>query len=162
MTQLTAETARQLLSYDGEHLRWKVKRQRVQKGGIAGSSRDGYRRVCVYGTRYEAHRLIWLIVHGHWPKHQIDHIDGNPLNNRIENLRDVPHSENCRNQRLHAHNTSGHAGVSWETGKRRWTAQIISRGKTIHLGSFHDKNEAIAARQLAEQQHGFHPNHGRR
>lgn len=158
---LTAERARELLHYDGENLRWNVARQKIQKGAIAGSDRDGYRRVCIDGKRYEAHRLIWLIVHGVWPTHKIDHEDQNNRNNRIENLRDVPNRENCLNQKLHCTNTSGHAGVSWDKSKNRWRAEIVSHGKHIKLGSFINKDDAIAARKLAEQAHGFHPNHGK-
>ncbi len=159
---LTAERARELLHYDGEHLRWKVTRQKIQKGDIAGSDRDGYRRVCLDGKRHEAHRLVWLIVHGHWPTHKIDHEDQNPRNNRIENLRDVTNRENCLNQKLHRTNTSGHAGVSWDKTKNRWAAQIMVHGKTLKLGSFKIKDDAIKARKNAEIQHGFHPNHGKR
>lgn len=158
---LTADRARELLLYDGEKLRWNVSRQKIQKGSIAGSDRDGYRRVCVDGKRYEAHRLIWLIVHGHWPTHVIDHEDQNNGNNRVENLRDVTHRKNCLNQKLHRTNTSGHTGVSWDKSKNRWTSQIMVHGKTIHLGAFKIKDDAINARKMAEIQHGFHQNHGR-
>lgn len=159
---LTAEEAREILHYDGQHLRWKQPRQRRTVGEIAGSDRDGYRRICIDGKRYEAHRLVWLIVKGVWPTHQIDHIDGDNTNNRIENLRDVTNRENCLNQKLHVTNSSGHVGVSYHKKQKRWTAQIIVHGKTIRLGSFKQFEDAVAARQAAQQQHGFHTNHGKR
>jgi hypothetical protein len=55
---------------------------------------------------------------------------------------------------------SGHAGVTWDKSKSRWTAEIMNHGKTIHLGVFKNKDDAIAVRKLAEQAFGFHPNHG--
>lgn len=158
---LTAERARELLLYDGENLIWTVRRQKVKNGAIAGSLEDGYRRICIDGKRYRAHRLIWLIVHGVWPTNIIDHEDHNTGNNQIGNFRDVTHRENCLNQKLHCTNTSGHAGVYWGKRESRWRAQIYVHGKTIHLGRFDSKDEAIAARKLAEQEHGFHPNHGK-
>jgi len=159
---ITAEVVRQLFTYDGEHLRWNVSRQKIQKGSIAGEIRDGYRRIGVNGKKYGAHRLIWLFVHGQFPTNFIDHIDGNGLNNRIENLRDVTNRENCLKQKLHCTNTSGHAGVSWNKHKNRWTAEIHVLGKKINLGAFINKDDAINKRKEAEQQHGFHPHHGKR
>jgi hypothetical protein len=163
MTQLTAEIVRQLLEYDGEHLRWKVNRTgTARKGTIAGSTASKkYRTIKIFGKTHSAHRVIWLIVHGHWPKHQIDHIDGNPLNNRIDNLRDVTPTENSQNMKRPSHNTSGRIGVYWDKCKRKWAAYIKVGQKQTGLGRFNHKHEAIAARQLAEEKHGFHPNHGR-
>lgn len=159
---ITAEIVRQLFIYDGEHLRWNVSRQKIQKGAIAGEIRDGYRRIGVNGQKYAAHRLIWLFVYGQFPTHFIDHIDGNGLNNRIENLRDVTNRENCLKQKLHCTNTSGYTGVSWDKRTNRWIAEIRVRDKKIRIGSFKNIEDAAAARKDAEKKHGFHPDHGKR
>jgi hypothetical protein len=163
MTRLTAETARQLLTYDGEHLRWKVNRTgTARKGTIAGTTASKqYRTIRILGKTHAAHRVIWLIVHGHCPKHKIDHIDGNPLNNRIENLRDVTADENNRNMKRPNNNTSGHIGVYWDKTRSRWAAFIKVGRKQTTVGRFHNKDDAIAARIRAEKQHCFHKNHGR-
>ena len=58
-----------------------------------------YRFVKVRGLKFKAHRLAWLLSYGHWPPGIIDHIDGDGLNNRIDNLRVVSHHENCMNRR---------------------------------------------------------------
>jgi hypothetical protein len=162
---LTFEEADRLLAYDGENLRWKVKPNRnIRVGEVAGTlSRDRngkvYRRVGVDGKIYAAHRLIWLLVHKTWPENQIDHIDGNSLNNRIENLRDVTHAENHKNRKKTNKNTSGHSGVTRNHGK--WQAGIKVSGHDIYLGRFTNLDEAVAARKAAEVKYGFHANHGR-
>lgn len=159
---ITAEIARQLLTYDGEHLRWNVSRSgTARKGDIAGRIHSsGYRTLKINSKQYMVHRIIWLIVHGQFPTHSIDHIDQNKLNNRIENLRDVAQAINNKNRPLQKNNSSGRIGVYWRKDKQTWQA-IIKHGQIqTHLGFFKNKDDAIAARQLAEQNMGFHSNHG--
>jgi len=109
---------------------------------------------------YQAHRIIWAVVYGEDPAGQIDHIDHNPLNNRIDNLRVVSHQENHRNTSHRKNNTSGAMGVSWFAATSRWSAYIMVDKRKHHLGYFADKQDAIAARKAAEAQYGFHDNHG--
>lgn len=104
----------------------------------------------IFGKTYLAHRVIWAIVSGEWPKFDIDHIDGNSLNNCIENLRDVTHRINCQNLKLPADNASGHIGVSWNKDACKWVSYITANGERISLGYFEWKEEAIQARKLAE------------
>lgn len=108
----------------------------------------------------QSHRVIWAIVHGYWPD-MIDHIDGNRSNNLLSNLRSVSKAENNRNQQLHATNTSGRVGVFWSAGRRKWAAAIRVNGKQTSLGRFVTFEEAVAVRERAERELGFHPNHGR-
>lgn len=93
--------------------------------------------------------------------YQIDHLDHNRYNNRIENLRLVTNQENHRNMPIRKDNCSGYTGVRWVIDRGKWSATICIDGKTKHLGLFRDKDDAIAARQEAEIKYGFHPNHGR-
>lgn len=123
--------------------------------------RDGYRRICIDCDNHWAHRLAWLYTHGDWPKGAIDHINGNPADNRIENLRDIPRGENQKNMSLSKANNSGVVGVQFSRKYGTWKAVISHLGRNIHLGSFATKTEAVDARQRAEQRYGFHPNHGR-
>ena len=79
-------------------------------------------------------------------KDNIDHIDNNKQNNYIKNLRWSSSSENCRNSSLSKRNTSGCKGVSFIKKRNKWQAQIMHNHKTIHLGLFDDKINAIKAR----------------
>lgn len=122
--------------------------------------RKGYRVGGINDQTYRASRVIYKLVHG-IDADQVDHEDGNRQNNRLLNLRDVSGLDNQRNMKRPSNNTSGVIGVSWDTAKNKWTARIKVNGKTIHLGRFSELADAAAARKQAEQQHGFHPNHGR-
>lgn len=107
---------------------------------------------------YLAHRVAWAIFYGEWPKGEIDHINHDGADNRIENLRDVSHAENLRNQSLRQNNSSGVTGVA-RIGDV-WYARIKQGGKLIHLGYFELFEDAVTARKDAEVRLGYHPNHG--
>jgi hypothetical protein len=120
----------------------------------------GYILIQIDDKRYRAHRLAWFYTHGEWPNSQIDHIDHDRTNNAITNLRLATPTDNARNQSLHLLSTSGTTGVYWDTGHARWRACITLNYKTKHLGSYKNKEDAIAARQAANVAYGFHENHG--
>lgn len=120
-----------------------------------------YTKITLHRIKYKAHRLAWLYMTGRFPLDMIDHIDGNGLNNKIENLREVNNAENKRNTRRHSTNKSGFNGVCWNKAMRMWTAQLVHDNVSYHLGQFKTKQEAIEARKAANIKYGFHPNHGR-
>ncbi|MFT2211508.1 HNH endonuclease signature motif containing protein [Rhizobium giardinii] len=117
----------------------------------------GYRQGGILNRGYLAHRVIWLLETGDWPTHQIDHINGDPLDNRICNLRDVPNSENAKNMCVSRRNKSGVTGVCWDKSRGSWLVYV---GKK-YVGTYRHKDAAIEARKLAEKDHGYHVNHGR-
>lgn len=125
----------------------------IKESGAKNSKRI-YLRVSVDGQLIYLHRLIWVWVTGEQPD-EVDHKDGNGLNNKWENLKNVPHSANGKNQKIHTTNTSGTAGVCYRKDSGKWRARIMVDGRMISLGAFTDKAEAITARQAAEAQHGF-------
>ena len=127
---------------------------------FATSRRDGYFVGAIHNQILRAHRVVFKLVHGTDPD-QIDHIDGDPKNNRIGNLRSVSHAENQRNVRRHSRNKSGVTGVVWYRPLAKWHAQIAVVGKVTHLGYFEDFDGAVAARKAAEIKYGYHANHGR-
>jgi len=130
-------------------------------GRIGRATRSvSYRQGLFMGKRRMAHRLIFLYIYGYLPE-QIDHIDGDGLNNRIENLRDATRSENARNRVCPINNAAGALGVEWIGRCNKWKARIFVSGKLRHLGYFDTKQEAIDARKHADQRYGFHKNHGR-
>ncbi len=134
-------------------------------GMVAGSVNttrgEHYYQICLQGKNWKAHRLAWLYVYGEFPKGDIDHINGDRLDNRISNLRDVTKSENCKNKTLRVDNKSGVSGVYWNKGGAKWHVQIAVNGKRKHLGFFSDLDEAIRVRREAEVKYGYHSNHGR-
>ncbi len=156
-TGLTSSTARHLLEYrpDTGILLWKVSRGKATVGTPAGRVRkDGYRTIRVNQADYLSHRLAWLIYYGEWPKDMIDHIDGDPSNNRITNLRSVTYTTNQQNQRQpHKGSKTGFLGVHISRGKYR--AAIRVDGKDIFLGRHNTPEEAHAAYVKAKREH--HP-----
>lgn len=79
---------------------------------------------------------------------EVDHIDGNGLNNRRHNLRSVTHQENGSNKpHRHPRNTSGYRGVVWHKGQEKWIAQVKLKGVHKWLGTFSSKRAAANARQ---------------
>lgn len=144
---MDAETLRSILDYNPETgaFTWKVRPSaRTFAGDVAGClDKEGYRILKYRRKIYFQHRLAWLYVHGEWPKHSIDHINGAKSDNRIANLRDVTGSQNMQNQlRPMATNRSGFLGV--RVGKRgnRFGALININGKQKRLGWFDTPEQA--------------------
>lgn len=101
-------------------------------GKLAGNTSGdaGYRRIGIKGRIYLAHRLALLYVSGELPD-EVDHINGNRLDNRLCNLRAATRSENASNVGLSRANRSGHRGVSWSARKRKWLVQVGARGRVV-------------------------------
>ena len=102
---------------------------------------NGYRKIKFRGQQLLTHRVAWLLYYGVWPTGDIDHIDGNPLNNRIGNLRDVSHRVNLQNQ-VHAQARNPKRLVGATKKGNRWMAQININGKSKYLGLFATAHEA--------------------
>lgn len=111
-------------------------------------SGDGAFHVVIAREHYKIHRLVWLWHYGEWPYYEIDHINGNRLDNRIENLRDVPHDVNLRNSRKRINNTSGHTGICYHSRDKRWVARYRKHPETIIIGYFVSKEAAVLAYEL--------------
>ena len=121
----------------------------------------GYVAVMVNGKGYRAHRIIWMMIHGLFPPDELDHVNHQRDDNRIENLRLATSQENKRNSSISRRNTSGVIGVCWDKRRGKWKAQIHGGGnRTIYLGDFVDKLDAIKARETANKKYNFHANHG--
>ena len=109
----------------------------------------GYKCGKLLGYRLRAHRVVWAMTHGRWPDLQIDHINGNPGDNRPCNLRSASARENSCNRRVRATSSSRYLGVSWHARGKRWTARICRDGRDIRLGDFRDEQEAARAYDAA-------------
>lgn len=163
MTKLTHARLKELLSYDpqtGVFTR-RVRAAAAHAGTRAGSLRkcDGYWKLCIDDGHYLAHRVAWFYVHGVWPAHTIDHVNGNRLDNRLCNLREATRAENNRNLPRRANNTSGFKGVSKQTNNDTWMAYINVDGRHIHLGTYSTKEQAHAAYRAGSQK--YHGSFGR-
>jgi hypothetical protein len=152
--RLTAARLRELMHYDPATgvFTSNTRRGIADKGSpIRGMISNGYSRIGIAGIRYAAHRLAWLYVHGEWPKQDIDHINGDKLDNRISNLRDVSTRTNTENRRTAmSNNKSKLLGVR-KMGKK-WAAHIGTNGRTRYLGSFLTPEEAHAAYLVAKRE----------
>ena len=167
---LTQKKLKEILDYDvetGNFLHKRAGSNRIKKGSIAGcisylnnDYAKKYNQISIDNKIYRAHNLAWLYVHGVFPSGEIDHINGNGLDNRITNLRDVTKQENQRNKRLSSSNKSGISGVCWSKKQEQWQSHISNEGKQKHLGFFDDFFEAICARKSAEYRLRYYINHG--
>jgi hypothetical protein len=181
ISRITPETVRQLISYTPEtgDMRWKERGPEFFKDGEKSAmhqskvwnSRYAGRPVhcaakgnrptfSLLGSKHPASHVAWLHHHGTPPEFVIDHIDGNPRNNRIENLRDVLSAVNSMNCKMPLTNTSGMSGVHLDKGTGNWFARLEWKGRVISLGSFKTIAEAKAARQAALIMAGFSARHG--
>ena len=123
-------------------------------GGWNGSGR--YWKVNLNGHPYAAHRVIWLMHYGYFPENEIDHINRNPLDNKLENLREASRTCNARNTGIACINSSGVKGVYWNKRDSSWIARIKVRQKYYHLGYFDNFCEAVLTRLAAEQCLNWH------
>lgn len=132
-----------------------------KKAGYRGPKSHGYVQICVDGKLYLAHRLAWLYSNGEHPPAHVDHIDGDPSNNALANLRPASCSENLSNMKLKINNTSGEKGVAWDKSKKRWKAHVKKDYRLVYQKSFTTFEEAVVAvRAAREKIHGAFCNHG--
>lgn len=118
---------------------WIAAKPKVHIGMVAGGyTKKGYVVINVFGTKYPAHRLAWLYVHGSFPPHTIDHINGIKDDNRIANLRKATVSENNQNLRKanRSNKSCGLLGATWVPREASWQAQIGIGGKKKNLGYY--------------------------
>jgi len=158
MEKLTQEKLKELLSYDPQtgifRYRYKLRSKNRISGRsnkITGCKNRGRITICINYKNYFAHRLAWLYHHGYLPENGIDHINRNPSDNRIKNLREVSQSCNMRNCGNPKDNKSGVKGVCFDSNENKWCAYITSNKKHKKIGRYNNKDEAVLARLAAEQ-----------
>ena len=165
--KLTIEELREYLHYEPETgaLRWKKSvGTRARVGKVAGSIAESapgkqYRKLSIGRRMIWAHRIAFALHYGRWPHPCCDHIDGNGLNNRADNLRECSLSANQHNGRIARNNTSGAKGVSKHAASGLWRGAATLRGKKYCKYFRRFEDAADYARQLREQLHGEFARH---
>lgn len=162
MNQICQKKLKEILHYDPQTgcFTWLQKiADKVVIGTRAGSVKPNkYRFIRINKINYREHHLAFLYMLGYLPK-IVDHIDHNPSNNAWNNLREVTLKENGRNHPKTKRNSTGFVGVS-QRPDGNFIARIYVNSKHIFLGSFKTFEEAKIARQQANIEYNFHPNHG--
>ena len=149
---ITTDMLHELFYYKDGKLYNKVDRGTTKANAEVGCrDNNGYTVTKINGKRYYAHRLIYILVHGHIPNNLfIDHIDGNPSNNQVENLRVVVRQGNDQNRRR---------AKGYRYKKGAWEASIKHDGKQHYLGRYTTEDEARQAHLEAKKKlHAYTPN----
>lgn len=151
--EFTKQLVSQYISYNPQTgLFTRIKTSGHKKTGErVGVVNDRYLQIGVCGKRYRGHQLAWFLTFGYMPK-TIDHINGNGLDNRLCNLREITQQQNCQNIRTAPkHNTTGFMGVSYYKAGKKYAAHINLDGKKKHLGYFNDPEIAHQAYLTAKR-----------
>ena len=128
---------------------------------VCKTNRQGYIITTFRKIRYRAHRIIWFLVKGEQPPENLDHINNDKADNRIENLRVATTAQNAHNERTPINNTSGVKGILWDKQTSKWRGQVKANGKKHCAGRYAEiKDAEDAVRELREKLHGEYANHG--
>jgi len=151
---LNAERLREHLHYDPET---GVMTRLIGQGAgerVGCVMKQGHLRCRVGNIEHLLHRLAFLYMTGRWPSHEIDHINGDPADNRWQNLREATHHTNQQNRRRANKNSkSGLLGASWRKDRGHWCARILVGKRYLYLGRFETAEEAHAAYIEAKRIH---------
>jgi hypothetical protein len=152
MQEITHEYVKKMFSYQNGHLFWTKEKKSVDHNSPAGYvDPEGYGQISLDFHRLKTHRLIWFWHYGQWPKEEIDHIDGDPHNNKIENLRDVTKQQNMRNRGSNKNNKLGIKNICWSEQRQSYVVQFDGTFRK----RFKTLEEAIAvANEMRAKRHG--------
>jgi hypothetical protein len=158
---ITKTRLEELFSFDGlkGEFYWKNTkrsgRPNKSRCSLAGSDVLGYREIQIDGKRYRAHKLVWLWHTGVMPSMYLDHINGNPKDNRFGNLRECTPAQNTWNTGLRKTNKTGFKGVCWSKKEQKYVVYIRAGGKKQRIGCYSDLEEAASAsRDAIARYHG--------
>jgi hypothetical protein len=160
---------KEIIQYATEHLRyepesgkffWEKIPQRVNNRKLCDVGREagsvhysGYIKLTLKNKPVLAHRLAWALYLGE-PPPEIDHINGDRSDNRLENLRAATRAQNMHNAKAKRHSTSGHKNVQWDSESGKWRVRVRVNGVRHHVGRFSELDDAVAAaRQFMLENH---------
>lgn len=154
-------TVYQIFDYKDGQLYWKKNTSTRDSIGKPVGTLDtkGYKQVRFNGRLTAVHRIIFYMFYGYCPEY-VDHIDGNPLNNNIQNLRPVTNAENQYNTKIRIDNTSGIKGLNFHKDTGKWYVRVQKNGIRYDGGLFDNKEDAISeAVKLRNILHGKFARH---
>ena len=158
---LSKEYLQSLFDYRDGELYWKITKSQKTKAGNKFGCPDkyGYQVGSIDYKVYKAHRLIFTLFHGYLPK-EVDHVNGDKTDNRIENLRAVTNSQNQYNKCVQKNNTSGCKNVSWDQSISKWVVRVSFDKTQRYIGSFTDLKFAdLVAQEARYKYHGVFARH---
>ena len=148
------------------HKSWNARFANIVAGCVHKVGRCEYVQIYITingkSKKYSAHILAFLYMTGKYPDGIVDHKNQNGLDNRRTNLRDVSHSINLQNSKMHKDNTSGFNGVYWNSQRGKWHVRINKNRKCFDGGYFYNLDDAIEKRKQMNLEHGFSANHGKK
>lgn len=162
---MTQDEALRLFEYRDGQLYWRIKPSRRDPIGMVAGSQDrsrGYVAVTRNRKHYYAHQIVFLMHHGVIPL-EVDHINGDKSDNRVENLRVCTRAQNMHNRPAQRNNKSGARNVSWSPARKKWCVFLTANRKTMNLGGYEDFELAdLVAAEARDKYHGAFANHGGR
>lgn len=162
--QLSMKVAKILRYYKRTGLLAWSKNSGKQGQAVCHTAKDGYLMIFItmdgIKCRFMAHRIAWLKAYRTMPTGEIDHINGDRSDNRIENLRDVPKFLNSRNAAKRKDNTSGVSGVYWDSTANAWRAAVRVNGSRRYVGVYHSLDSAKVAVNDFRAANEFTERHG--
>ena len=157
---ITKDKLIELFEYNNGELLWKKSRKGVSAGAILGCDNGrGYKTTKIDGVRYRVHRLIFMMFNGYMPE-TVDHINRNPADNRIENLRAASRSQNQQNRTKPITGINPVKNVYFEKSSSKWRVCFNVNGKKRSFGYYADLELAeLVATEARNNLHGAFANH---
>jgi hypothetical protein len=158
---LSKDRLHQLFDYKDGNFYWKLDKGRAKKGDVANKNTDGrYQHIKFDQELHKFHRAVFMYHNGYLPQ-TIDHLNGNKLDNRIENLRPATYAENNFNKGITKTNKSGVKGVCWLKKRNKWNVSVSLGGKIVVQKRFDNLELAeLVAMEARDKYHGKYANHG--
>ena len=162
MEEITQSYLKEIFDYHSDGHLIRKRNNKIVESKLTKHHR--YARVLIGKKTYKMHRIIFLMHHGYLPK-VIDHIDGNNVNNKIENLREATYSQNSLNKKHYITSSAPYKGLNtrlWKDGiNKSYEVYVTVNKKSKFFGRFRDPEEANkVAMQIREKYHGEFANHG--
>jgi hypothetical protein len=159
--ELTQQIAKDTFEYKNGVLYWKNRAANLKHydNQVGHLEKTGYYRTCFKNKRILNHRIIFLMFYGYMPP-LIDHIDGNKLNNKIENLREATKSQNSINKKTRCDSLTGIKGVILYKRNNKYAVKVSVNKKPKHFGYFDDIEMAeLVAIEVRDKYHGKFAKH---